>query len=147
MKEVPDHEYHDLEKAIRRSLKEEIGVKKFWVKTKKEKESQETKLSRKRRNEKKKKYEEAIKEDRDHQTELKEYIEAQKNLRNVIEEDERQEIERKLDKMIQAGGSRSTNFWRERKKIVKEEEEEENLVTEDGVYITEENEYREYIAK
>ena len=78
---------------------------------------------------------------------LEEYITRQKNIREIIEEEERKALEEKFNLFIKEGGAKSQTFWKIRKSIMKKEEIGTDLITEDGKIIPDPEKSKQYIAE
>jgi hypothetical protein len=115
----------------------------------KPKENEEIQEKRKTMKEKRKQFNESCKNENNEEkvTKLREYTNAQKQLRIAIEENEQTQVKNTMEKIIKEGGAKGNSFWKIRKKIMKSNNQYEyDLVTEDNKEITEPEVAKEYIA-
>ena len=126
-----------------------IGKKKISLTKGKTKEGEHIKQARQRKRACKKAYSVAIKTNSPNKlNRLKEYMEAQQQLREEIEKMERERVQVQYDRLINEGGTKSRMFWKIRKQLLNANKPMEyDVITEEGNILKDEQEAKEYIAK
>ena len=144
-KNQPPKDYDEYEKVIKDTIKNSfktITVNRGIYKYKK------SELGKKLKKEKKnarKNFENAPPEDK--YEELQKYLKSQHELRKELENSERERVEQRMNKIIQEGGAGSDHFWKIRKKILAQGKNDDyDLITEEGIPVTNPEESKEYIA-
>ncbi len=131
------YEYEDLENAIITAMKKEIGTK-TTNPNRKPKDTDDIKEAKKKKKPARKEFEKAIREKNDSIPELKKrYIEMQKTLQRIIQQNEATKIKQIYQTILDEGGSKSQSFWKARRRIKKSNhipeydtmDEEENTIT------------------
>ncbi len=139
--------YEDLEKTITNHLNKAIGMKNS-NKNGKNRETKERKRAKTNRNTARKEFENAIKT-KHHDTggKKKKYIEKQKELRKIIEREEREKLQKTLNSIINEGGVKSQSFWKARRRIMRANQiPDYDTIDEKGKTITDPEESKEHIA-
>ena len=113
-------------------------------------ETKETNTLRTNKKSTKKEFERAIKTNAPDATitaKRMEYKQAQKELRQQIQQETKERTKAKMDTMIREGGTKSRNFWKIRKKLLKNNENlEKHMKDEDGNDIKKPQSIKKHIA-
>ena len=144
-----DHkDYGQMERTIIETMKNTIGQTTITVGKYKQKESETIKNLRSTKKQRRKEFERACRTNSENKgTTLANYIEAQRQLKEAIEEHNKEEVQQNIKKTIEEGGAKSQNFWKTRRKILgNKTRENHDLVTEEGERITDGERSKEYIA-
>ncbi len=140
--------YEDIEKEIVEILKKTVGTKTISINNK-PRESKHTKDKRANRNKLKKEYELAIRNKKPNiKSSLKSYINSQIGLREQIEKDNKERINKIVNRLIREGGVKSQTFWKLRKQIIKTNSDDSyDTITEEGRKLEDPTETKEHIAR
>ena len=140
--------YQQLERAIYNTMLKTVGATTVTIGKYKNKEGQAIKEAREKRRQKKKEYNEACKNNREDKRErLADYLKSQHELRQAIENQNRDNTQKTIEKIIEEGGAKSQNFWKIRRKILGSKADlKYDLVTEEGENIQNKEEAKNYIA-
>ena len=141
-------DYDVLEETIIKTLKKTVGQTTITIGKNRRRETPRVKDLRQIKKEKRKEFETACKLNKEEKKEkLDEYLKAQKTLREAIQDQNKEELQQTIKKIIEEGGTKSQNFWKIRRKILGSRAKENyDLITEDGEKITDEEQSKEYIA-
>ena len=75
------------------------------------------------------------------------YMNSQKNIRALIEEQHRANMRQRINKIITEGGANSNTFWKLRKKLMNHNKKDEyTTITEEGETLNDPQRAKEYIA-
>ena len=144
-KDKSPENYDEYEKVIKETIKKSFKTITITKGIYKYKKSDECKRLKKVRKQTKKEFENAPKEQK--KEKLQAYIEAQKSMRNELENMERDRVEQRINLIIKAGGAGSDHFWKIRKKILSQGKNESyDIITEEGELLKDPEENKEYIA-
>ena len=112
--------YEDLQNTLIKTLQETIGKKRNGGKNKPK--SEELKKAQTERLQKRKDFKNATKSKTNNIKEkLHQYIQAQINVKKIIEIEERDELEKKFQQFIHEGGIKSQSFWKTRRSILQKD--------------------------
>ena len=140
-------EYNSVMRIITETMRKNLGT---YTKTnkRKPKESDKTKTLRIEMKKRRREFNQACKtgDSTEKMKTKEEYIKGQIKLRNSIEYDEKEVMETKINDMIKEGGTKGTNFWKIRKRLLKDNNIEYDLITEENTTINEPDKAKEYIA-
>ena len=138
-KEDPPKNYTQLHNLITQTIRETVGIKKIKIGNNNKKESKKAKELRQTKKEKRKILQEAQKMGSNQTpTALHEYINAQKNLRECIEEDEKEKTTQTMNRLSKASKMNLNEFWKQSKRILnKGQNELHDTITEDGIKLEE----------
>ena len=78
---------------------------------------------------------------------LDKYIQVQKNIKTIIEKENKLQLEKTLEKFINEGGIQSQSFWKIRKKIMGQGTVECEIISENDEIITDPDRAKETVAK
>ena len=143
-------DYSYFERTIIKTLEKTVGSTRINISNRKQgKEPDHIKLLRQVKKEKRKHLEKEIKINSVKKLHaLKEYIQVQKELRNNIEEYNKQQTKILIDKIKLEGGAKSKTFWDIKRKLTgKGSNKEYPTISEEGREITDPEESKEHIAK
>ena len=137
--------YDEYEEYIKDTMQETLQTITIKEGVYRPKLTEKAKELKKERYRKRKEFEKA---DQNNKTKtLEEYIKAQKDVRNELENIERTRVEQRIKLIIKEGGAKSDHFWKIRRKILSQGKNENyDLVTEEGEKITDPETTKEYIA-
>ena len=139
--------YEDLEKTIKSTLNKVFG-KKTINKGTKPKESKNIREARQKKKQARKEFETALNTRENIQEKLEKYKETQITLRKIIENEQRDDIKTKYDRILKEGGTNSQYFWKIRRQIIGNNQPiEYDTITEEGKKIQEPQESKNYIAE
>jgi hypothetical protein len=139
--------YNQMENRIKTAL-QKVAKKKTITITNKPRLSDRAKQAKTETKTAKKAFEEESKNNGPNKVGLYEkYIEHRKKLKRIIEEDEKERINKISNQLVKEGGVKSKYFWKLRKKLISEPKENHDLITEDNQTISNEAEAKEEIAK
>ena len=84
----------------------------------------------------------------DKKQKLNEYFQAQKKLKEEMEVINKDRVQDRIQKIVEAGGVKSDLFWKIRKKIIQktQADDEPDTITEDDVTLTDPEQAEEHIA-
>ena len=137
--------YNEYEKNIKEAMKESFETITVNQGVYKYRKTEEAKALKKAKKLAKKEFETARQQEK--KSKLDEYIQAQKNLREELENMEKSRVEQRINLIIKEGGAGSDHFWKIRKKILAQGKNETyDLITEEGEHITDSTKSKEYIA-
>ena len=125
------------------------GIKKIKTGNNNKKESKKPKELRQTKKEKRKTLQEAQKMGSNQiSTALHEYINAQKNLRECIEEDEKEKTTQTMNRLSKASKMNLNEFWKQSKRILnKGQNEQHDTITEDGIKLENPEEAKKHIRE
>ena len=142
----------ELQDIMVKTLKKTVGQITITKGEKKKQESMEIKTLRKQKREAAKNYREEIKVTKNRENNMinvlrEKYYQTQKALRKEIEEEEKRNIRKQVEKLTEEGNTKSNRFWFIKKDDERENKETYNLITEEGEEITDPEQVKEYTAK
>ena len=144
-KNNPPEDYDEYESALKEIIKASFKTITMTKGEYKYRKSDKTKTLKKEKKAAKKAFESSS-PNKIHEK-LQDYIQAQKDLRNELENDEKSRVEQRINLIIEKGGAGSDHFWKIRKKILSQGKNEiYDLITEDDITIKEPEKSKEYIA-
>ena len=139
--------YNKLNEMIQKTLEETIGTKTIIIGSHKTKEPPKTKQLREIRKNKKKIFQmEILKNGKNKETTLKEYVNSQKELKEAIYLDKITRIEETTNKLIKEGGTKSNLFWKLRKQAIGKKNDTYETISEEGVKIENPEAAKDHIA-
>ena len=144
-KNNPPTTYDQYEQAIKEAMKKSFRKITITKGKYKYKLTEIAKTLKKNKKTAKKEFQKATKEEKAAKLEL--YFQAQRELKNEIGKIEEYRVEQRINRIIKEGGAGSNHFWKIRKKILSQGQNEQyDLVTEEGVKVTDPEQTKEYIA-
>ena len=152
MKKTPDEakkNYDLFEAHLHKTMKKTLGETKIRIGEKrKTKTSKATKDAKEKMKKARKEFNQAIKKKTADLPEKKDkYIDAQIELKREIEKDTMEEINNKIQKIIQEGGVKSNLFWKTKRGIMKNEGSTNyTTIDEEGAPIEDPDKAKKYIA-
>lgn len=146
--QAPTDTYDEFEAHIKRTLYKTIGKSTITVNKVFRVRSKKISTLRSLKRKKRKAFNLACKNnDPDKCEKLREYQEAQNNLRMEIEAEEKRRVLDNVNKIQKEGGAKSRRFWNTRKRnLGGKSQTSYNTITEEGRELTDSEETKEYIA-
>ena len=140
--------YNDWENEVITNLKKTVGQTTITIGKYRTRENEEVKKHRQVKREMKKHFEEACRlNDHNKKEKLTKYLQAQTDLRRAIHEQNKREVTQNMLKIIKEGGTKSSNFWKTRRKIMNTQATDRyELITEEDEKIEDPTESKQYIA-
>ena len=148
-KEDPPKNYTQLHNLIMQTIRETVGIKKIKIGNNNKKESKKAKELRQTKKEKRKILQEAQKMGINQtRIALHEYINAQKNLRECIDEDEKEKTTQTMNRLSKASKMNLNEFWKQNKRILnKGQNELHDTITEDGIKLENPEDAKKHIRE
>ena len=138
--------YEQLQETTVNLLRDTIGEKIIRTGTNKKK-SQKLKQAHEDKRIKRKDFKNATKnKTNDIKEKMDEFIKAQKEIKNIIAEEEKIDLEKKFNRFIAEGGIKSQSFWKIRRSILRQDTIDNELITEDDQIVTDPDTAKDLIA-
>ena len=149
-KTTPEEEKNipNLQNTMIKALEKNIGSKSREKNTKTKITNDEIQQTRKEKKELKTIFQQKCKNKQEAGKELNEYLNKQTELREQIEKHQRQELRKKINKIVEEGGAKSNTFWETRRRIINHNKEDNyDTKDENGNTISDPQKEKEHIAK
>ena len=141
--------YTNLQAEITKCMEKTIGSRTIKTNNKTKISNPRIKQAKKERKDQKQLFQKACKEDyNDKEEKMKKYINSQKTVKTLIEEQLKANTLTKVNRIIKEGGANSNTFWKIRKQLLNHNKNNEyETKNEDGEQIANPQQAKEHIAK